>query len=231
MATPSSPALKRAKATRGPHNVAGSSTSPRRGRRGSAVTFDETTIYPLSNPSLNRENSLPVSDQHQVGSLRQDQEEEDEQGGSDSCYVCSTFMEKHSVQKFFQVCAAINLLSLVFSAPLRVCDMPEKDTDGSCEAVFIQFVVIAAVDLILAFVYSVQLVMVVIGLCSRGYQRKVTYIMVHTCIHACICTYIHTCRNMHVQANVEVFVFRPHLLWTGWKRTCPFRLTATAEAA
>ena len=133
------------------------------------MTFDETTsIFPLARTPGGTTNGLPGPPD--LGTLRSEpEEEEDELGGSDSCYVCSSFMGKRSVRKFFQVCAVINLLSLMFSAPLRVCDSSMTE---DCEDVFIQYVVIAVVDFVLAVVYTVQLVLVVIVLCSRARGRK-----------------------------------------------------------
>ena len=155
--TVTSPTLKRTQATRhhGPVNI-----SPRRGRRGSGVHFDEiTSIFPLD-----RVDSLPDS-QHHAGTLRSEPEEEEDQIGAEKCYTYSTLLGRHWVKKFFRVCAVFNLLSLAFSAPLRVC--PEMkdgqnvtDTSGEdCDGVFIQFVIIAAADVILALLYTLQLLM------------------------------------------------------------------------
>lgn len=166
MATPSSPALKRSQATRGPHNLPGN-PSPRRGRRGSAVTFDETTS--IFRAPADVHNGLSTSGPD-LGTLRSEPEEEEEElGGTDSCYACSTLMEKSRVRKFFQVCAVINLLSLMFSAPLRVCG---PDTPEYCDDVFIQYVIIAVVDFVLSVLYTVQLVLVIVALCSRARGRK-----------------------------------------------------------
>lgn len=152
MAAPSSPALKRSQAARGVH------ASPRRGRRGSAVHFDETTsIYPL-------EPVFPDT-QQLVGTLTSEPEDDDDQAGSGKCHTWNTLLERRSVRRFFRVCAVLNLLSLAFSAPLRVCPPITEEgqggnsTDGSCDGVFVQFVVIAVVDLILAVLYTVQLIM------------------------------------------------------------------------
>lgn len=128
---------------------------------------------------------------HAAGTLRsepEEQEEDDEeQGGEDRCYACNTLLERRSVRKFFRFCAVFSLLSLAFSAPLRVCseavgsnssssssmDLPEEEEED-CEGVFIQFVVITAVDLILALIYTVQLGMRIqytTFLCSRKSNR------------------------------------------------------------
>ena len=173
MATPSSPALKRRQATRGV-SIADGSPSPRRGRRGSAVKFDETTsIFRLGEPGLVGETN--GTDQHHVGTLRSEPEEEEEQGGSDHCYFCITLLEKHSVRKFFQICAAFNLLSLMFSAPLRVCERMEGSAtnESRCEGVFIQFVVITVADLVLAILYTLQLALVIMAFCSRKRRKEV----------------------------------------------------------
>lgn len=176
MATISSPTLKRTQATRhhGPINI-----SPRRVRRGSGVHFDEiTSIFPLD-----RVDSVPDS-QHHAGTLRSEPEEED-QIGAERCYTCNTLLERHWVKKFFRVCAVFNLLSLAFSAPLRVCSERGNSTepDGgnstdipgeNCEGVFIQFVVIAVADVILALLYTVQLLLRVqytVFLCFRRDKR------------------------------------------------------------
>lgn len=162
MATPSSPALKRTQATRGHHHQVPDDSSPRRGRRGSGVHFDEiTSIFPFDRGG----DSLPSDPHHHAGTLRSEPEEDEDQSGAERCYTCSTLLERHWVKKFFRVCAVFNLLSLAFSAPLRVCterknggnntDMPGED----CEGVFIQFVVIAAADVILALLYTTQLLM------------------------------------------------------------------------
>lgn len=174
MATPSSsPALlKRGQATRGHHHHhATGDGSPRRGRRGSAVHFDEiTSIYPVDTP------------QQDVGTLRSDAEEDDDQGGAERCYAYSTLLQKRSVKKFFRVCAVFNLLSLAFSAPLRVCSEAANGGNGTdasgedCQGVFVQFVVIAGADLVLALLYTVQLFMRVqytVFLCCRKGNRKV----------------------------------------------------------
>ena len=157
MATPSSPALKRSQAARG---LGVHAPSPRRGRRGSAVHFDEiTSIYPLE-PG----NDVFPDTQQLVGTLTSEPEDDDDQAGSGKCHTCNTLLERRSVRRFFRVCSVLNLLSLAFSAPLRVCPLPaaegnSTEEDKSCEGVFIQFVVIAVVDLILAVLYTVQLVM------------------------------------------------------------------------
>ena len=175
MATPSSPALKRSQATRGFHNAG--HISPRRGRRGSAVTFDAiTSIYPLDE----------AGDSHHLGTLASEVEEEDEQSGSNRCYTCNTLLERRSVRWFFSLCAVLNLLSLVFSAPLRMCE-PEgianctqwgngtsTESGGDCTGVFAQFVVIAIVDFVLAIFYTIQLVLrlqYAVFLCLTGHKK------------------------------------------------------------
>lgn len=180
MASPTSPALKRSQGTRGHHHQVPGNTSPRRGRRGSAVHFDEiTSIFPLGRGG----DSLPDT-QHHAGTLRSEPEEDEDQSGAERCYTCSTLLERHWVKKFFRVCAVFNLLSLAFSAPLRVClerGNGENDTDmhdtvrEDCTGVFIQFVVIAIADVILALLYTTQLLMrlqYTAFLCFRRDKRR-----------------------------------------------------------
>ena len=157
-------------------------TSPRRGRRGSAVTFDAvTSVYPFED----------FSDSHlqDTGTLRSEIEEEEDQAASGKCYTCNTLLERRSVRRFFCLCAVLNLLSLAFSAPLRVCsNLPEAEgtnctkflvKNGSgedCKGVFIQFVVIAVVDFIVAILYTFQFVLrmqYTIFLCKSGDHKKV----------------------------------------------------------
>lgn len=58
-------------------------------------------------------------------------------------------IEQRKVRVFFRVCATVNVLSLIFSAPLLNCE-EERD---SCR---ITFVVIATVDLVLSILYSIH---------------------------------------------------------------------------
>ena len=162
-----SPALKRNQATRGHHHPPGSA-SPR--KSGSAVTFDvKTSIYPL-------DNVLDPFQQVDVGTLRSEpdgKDEEEDQVNSERCYTCNTLLERRYIKRFFRICAVLNLLSLAFSAPLRVCT---KNDDDKCDAVVIQFIVIAVVDLIVAILYTLQLFMrtqYTIFLFCQGHNRKV----------------------------------------------------------
>lgn len=174
-----SPALKRSQAARGAN-----AASPRRGRRGSAVHFDEiTSIYPLE-PG----NDVFPDSQQLVGTLTSEPEEDDDLAGSGKCHTCNTLLERRSVRRFFRVCAVLNLLSLAFSAPLRVCPpisegVNSTKSDQSCDGVFVQFVVIAVVDLILAVLYTVQLIMRLqynIFVQCYMHRKKVMYITIWT---------------------------------------------------
>lgn len=164
------------------HNAG--STSPRRGRRGSAVTFDAvTSVYPFEDFS--------DSHLHDTGTLRSEVEEEEDQAVSGKCYACNTLLERRGVRKFFRLCAVLNLLSLAASAPLRVCsdlNLPEgtksctmfeskPELEEDCKGVFIQFVVIAVVDLIVAILYTFQFVLrlqYTFFLCRNGDRKKVS---------------------------------------------------------
>ncbi len=158
MANVSGPVLKRGQAARGHHHhhqQSSEGTGDRRGRRGSAVTFDEiTSIYPLPGSE--------VSDlQQEVGALRGEPEEEEEdygQSSSERCYSCNTLLEKKRVRQFFRVCGVINLLSLAFSAPLQTCSEGNNQGDN-CDGVFIQFVTIAVIDVLVSLVYTVKFIM------------------------------------------------------------------------
>jgi hypothetical protein len=112
--------------------------------------------------------------------LRNEPEEDEDQIEVEKCYTCRVLLERHWVKKFFRVCAVFNILSLAFSAPLRVCSEVENRGNGTdlpgedCEGVFVQFVVIAVADVILALVYSVQLslrIQYMIFLCFKKGKR------------------------------------------------------------
>lgn len=158
MATQSSPALRRNQQdARGFHYAA---ANARRGRRGSAVTFDEiTSVFPLD--------SRDLPDRQHAGTLRSDSEENDDQGSYDTCYTCNTLLERRWVRRLFRLCAVLNLLSLACSAPLRVCEERKNtglgnctgEEEESCIGVFTQFVVIAIVDFVVSLLYTLQLIM------------------------------------------------------------------------
>lgn len=165
MATPSSPALRRGQAVRGNAVSRGNGRlSPRRGRRGSVVHFDEvTSIYPPEDD--------PSDPQYRQGTLRPEPTEEDYRGheyeehgpSRRCCYNTSTLLEKPWVTQFFRVCAVLNLLSLACSSPWRVCDGTSGSPEGEikdCEEVFLQFVIIASVDFIVSIVYTIHLLLV-----------------------------------------------------------------------
>ncbi len=178
MATPSSPspALRRGQAVRGNPN---NRVSPRRGRRGSVVHFDEvTSIYQAGaeNDSSDR--------QHLQGTLRREPAEEDygheyeEHGRSKRCcYNVSILLDKHWVTQFFRACAVLNLLSLVCSSPWKVCERTqslENSTKSDCQAVFFQFVIIASVDFIVSIVYTIHLFLVIQSILFQSFwDRKV----------------------------------------------------------
>ena len=60
-------------------------------------------------------------------------------------------VEKRRAQQFFRGCAVINVLSLIFSAPLVQCDR-----DDECTEHLVSFVVILCVDVVLSVLYSIH---------------------------------------------------------------------------
>lgn len=147
MATPQSPSLKRARALRSHRHTPVSqrgTVSPSPGPRRGSVTFDtQASVY---QPDLLMESAL------------NEKTEDDEVGtrvGYSKCFPCHYLIERKSVRRFFRVLAVFNLLSLIFSAPLKTCDAKEK-TIETCRSVFIQFVFIACVDFVLAVLYTIQ---------------------------------------------------------------------------
>lgn len=125
------------------HASKGSRTpSPRRGRRGS-VTFDrQTSIF-------------PGEGEGQQGVLK---EEVEQRSGRGSCYGCHFIVENKVARRLFRVCAVLNLISLVFSAPLNRCDVHQcrPEIRDCCDKIFIQLVIITIVDSLLAVIYTVQ---------------------------------------------------------------------------
>ncbi len=96
------------------------------------------------------------------------------------CFLCRIQVESKRLRLLFGLCAIINILSLVFSAPLFVCrevlpstlSLPGLAPQGSsssinlsstqinnldsCNKVFIQYVLITVVDFLLAVFYTLQ---------------------------------------------------------------------------
>lgn len=143
---------RQTRAVRRPHliskDVRTASPSPRRatGRRGS-VTFDhQTSIYPENGEGKEQQGLLKGSKE----------EEEVEQGPScgSSC-GCHLLVENKAARRLFRVCAVLNLISLVFSAPLRRCSTREDDRD-CFYGVFSQLVIITALDFVLTLLYTLQ---------------------------------------------------------------------------
>lgn len=143
---------RQTRAVRRPHltskDVRTSSPSPRRatGRRGS-VTFDhQTSIFPENGDGG-----------EQQGLLKGPKEEEEAEQipSRGSCYGCHLLVENKAARRLFRVCAVLNLISLVFSAPLRSCTTGENDKD-CFNGVFAQLVIITVLDFVLALLYTLQ---------------------------------------------------------------------------
>ena len=141
---------RQTRAVRRPHltskDVRTSSPSPRRatGRRGS-VTFDhQTSIYPENGDG-----------EEQQGLLKGPKEEEEAEQipSRGSCYGCHLLVENKVARRLFRVCAVLNLISLVFSAPLRRCNEGDEDC---FYGVFAQLVIITVLDFVLALLYTLQ---------------------------------------------------------------------------
>ena len=138
-------------ATRRPVHVSkGSRTpSPRRGRRGS-VTFDrQTSIFPENGEGEGQQGVLKVE---------AEEEEVERRSGHGSCYGCHFLVENKVIRRLFRVCAVLNLVSLVFSAPLKNCEVSKcrPEIRDCCEDVFIQLIIITILDSLLAVIYTVQ---------------------------------------------------------------------------
>ena len=136
-------------ATRRPlHTNKGSRTpSPRRGRRGS-VTFDhQTSIFPEDGEG-----------EGQQGVLKGEEEEIEQRSDRGSCRGCHFLVENKIARRLFRVCAVLNLISLVFSAPLTRCNSDEcsANVTDCYNSIFIQLVVITILDFLLAVIYTVQ---------------------------------------------------------------------------
>ena len=69
---------------------------------------------------------------------------------------------------FHSVCAFVNVLSLIFSAPFVACDNDDyiegsgsgdlENDSGRCDRLFVWFVVITCIDFIVSIVYTLQLI-------------------------------------------------------------------------
>ena len=126
--------------------------SPRRGRRGS-VTFDhQTSIFPEDGDGEERQGVLKGA--------KGEEEEIERRPGRGSCYGCHFLVENKVARRLFRVCAVLNLISLMFSAPWKRCDPPQEcDPDvwgDCCDLIFVQLVIITILDTLLALVYTIQ---------------------------------------------------------------------------
>ena len=101
-----------------------------------------------------------------------------------SQYACHHLLDNRIATWLFRVCAMINLLSLIFSAPLTDCHRHDGEM-RHCNNVLIQLVIITVVDFLLALLYSSHLC-----------------IWFHYCLHRCWTRY----RN---QLQVSMHVPRP----------------------
>ena len=119
--------------------------SPRSVRRG-AVTFDQqTSIYPEDGGGEQQQGLLKEA--------KDGEEEVEQRPARGSCYGCHFLVENKIARRLFRVCAVLNLISLVFSAPLRSC---EPGMQKYCDHVFAQLVIITVLDLLLAILYTIQ---------------------------------------------------------------------------
>lgn len=123
--------------------------SPKRGRRGS-VTFDrQTSIFPENGEGEGQQGVLKVDEAEEVV---------EQQSGRGSCYGCHFLVENKIIRRLFRVCAVLNLISLVFSAPLNRCEVHQcrPEERDCCDSVLIQLIVITILDSLLAIIYTVQ---------------------------------------------------------------------------
>jgi hypothetical protein len=87
------------------------------------------------------------------------EEEVEQRSGRGSCYGCHFLVENKIIRRLFRVCAVLNLISLVFSAPLNRCEVHQcrrEDNSDCCDDVLIQLIVITILDSLLAIIYTVQ---------------------------------------------------------------------------
>ena len=109
------------------------------------MTFDhQTSIYPENGDG-----------EEQQGLLKGPKEEEEAEQipSRGSCYGCHLLVENKVARRLFRVCAVLNLISLVFSAPLRRCNEGDEDC---FYGVFAQLVIITVLDFVLALLYTLQ---------------------------------------------------------------------------
>ena len=133
---------------RPPHTVNkdGGTPSPRHGRRGSVTFEHQTSVYAENSESQERQGVLKGTEE---------EEEVEQRPGRRSCYGCHFLVENKVARRLFRVCAVVNLISLVFSAPLLVCN-PEEGEKEDCKDVFIQLVFVTILDFLLALIYTIH---------------------------------------------------------------------------
>ena len=113
---------------------------------------------------------------HELGSREAD--EDVEEGTPRRCWpFFRVFVEKKYMRQFFRydwgtfrllfviscvsrsVCAFVNLLSLIFSAPFVTCSEDEGKGDNKrCQKKFVWFVVIICVDFLISILYTIQFI-------------------------------------------------------------------------
>lgn len=134
--------------------VGSGAPSPRHShdRRGSATFGHQTSVFPESSGEEKGEQPLRV--------LKGTEDEEEEVREPESPnqrrshVACHFLVENKFARRLLRVCAVLNLISLVLSAPLRDCN-PEEGEQKYCKDVFIQFIIITILDSLLAVVYTI----------------------------------------------------------------------------
>ena len=162
--------------------------SPRRGRRGSVTFVHQTSIYPDDGEGEEQQGLLKGS---------KEEEEVDQRPIRGNCYGCHFLVENKLARRLFRVCAVLNLISLVFSAPLRQCD-PAGGNEQFCDHVFVQLIIIAVVDFLLAILYSLQ-TYVRFQYSLYQYQRKKQVCGLH--VKACCSVWVGVITGAHVYTN------------------------------
>ncbi len=121
-------------------------------------------------------------------------------------------IEQRRARQFFRLCAMVNILSLVFSAPLVQCG-GGKD---ACTEHFVTFLVIASVDLVMSVLYSIHAIARMEYAFYLYKNRKVcttharTHAHTHTHTHMYICVRrahdsILQTSTMHDSVQVHVY--------------------------
>lgn len=143
------------------------------------------------------------------------------------CFLCRIQVESKTLRLLFGLCAIINILALMFSAPLFICPegLPETlslpslaprsssssgnlsytqfdDDLQSCNNVFIQFSLITVVDFLLAVFYTLQTLARIEYLIylRRSKSTKVTTTseLCTTCNYYCTCIYLHLSHSVFI---------------------------------